>query len=77
MSDQFFVKSNGGQLVAAKFLSYNGSYIVDPNAAKSVGTKIYDANGSLIVNANPNGYLIALENSTIDGTLAFATQVGA
>ena len=77
MSDKFFVRSNAGQLVAAKFLSYNGSYVVDPNAATATGTKIYDANGSLIAHANPSGYLIVPENYTIDGTLVFANQVGA
>lgn len=77
MSDQFFVKSNDSQLVAAKFISCNGSYVVDHNAEKSVGTKIYDASGSLIINASPSDYLIISEDSTIGGTLAFATQVGA
>lgn len=33
MSDLiFYVKSRSGQLVPARFLTYNGQYISDPNA---------------------------------------------
>ncbi|MGF6767461.1 hypothetical protein P3T24_007825 [Paraburkholderia sp. GAS33] len=39
-------------------------------------TPIYDANGDLVQNANPNGYLIVPASYTVDGALAFATQVG-
>ncbi len=66
-----------GRLVAAKFLSYNGSYIVDPNTTQASETKIYDANGNSIINANPSGYLIVPNNYTIEATLELANQVGA
>lgn len=52
----FYVMANNGQYVPARFLSYNGEYVVDPNGLKAAATPIYASPGDTtpIDNANPN-----------------------
>ncbi|MGG1948656.1 calcium-binding protein [Trinickia sp. NRRL B-1857] len=78
MSDLiFYVKSRSGQLVPARFLTYNGQYISDPNTLTATSMPIYTSDGTAVQNANPNGYLIVPADYTIDGALSFANQVAA
>jgi hypothetical protein len=72
----FYVKNNGGQLVPARFLTYNGQYVSDPMSFTATSTSIYTQDGTAVQNANPNGYLIVPADYTIDGAISFATQVG-
>ncbi|WP_186080541.1 hypothetical protein [Burkholderia gladioli] len=75
MADIFYVTNKSGQLVAAKFLQYNGQYVKDPNSAVAISAQIYDSSKNAIVNANPNGYLIVPAEYSISETIEFANNV--
>jgi len=57
LSDTFYVKDNAGNLVAAKFLQYEGQGIVDPNPQTfQIFTK--DDSGNLVSQKNTNNWLV-------------------
>ena len=68
----FYVKDRSGNLVAAKFLFYNGSYQSDPNKSTAQTMPIFTASGTPIADANPDGYLIV----PADYSVGAAIQAG-
>lgn len=76
----FYVKSMSNQLVPAKFLTdAQGNPIVNPNSTpntiNSRDNQYYTADGTLIDNANPNNYLVAPYNYSLQNAIDFASDV--
>lgn len=70
----FYVTDNNGSLVSAKFLEYNGQYVVDPNTdlAQSPDNHMQTSNGQPL--SNPNAYLIVPVDYDISKAIDYGNQ---
>ena len=71
----FYVKDINGNLVAARYLTYNGTSIIDPNTTNAQNTHIYDVNGNLFPTQNVNGYEIVPADYSVQNAISFAKLV--
>ncbi len=69
----FYVKDVNGNLVAAQFLSVNGSTVKDPNSYDSNVT-LYTASG-ISLGLNTNGYLLVPNNYSLSSAGNFASVI--
>ncbi len=75
MSALFYVKDGKGNLVPAQFLNVNGQPVADPNIQNAQNIHLYDASGVSITDGNPNGYLIAPTNYSLDQAASFGQTI--